>query len=381
MLIQALCPEPFIIHNLSEAKDTQTLQALLSGEREVLDAGPAGTTFRFLTAYFSLQGGTQTLTGSERMKQRPIAVLVDALRQLGANIRYLGEKGYPPLCIGPPEGLGEVRELTVQADISSQYISALLMIAPVLPRGLRIRFLGQPVSLPYIQMTLRMMGYLGIRHEMDEQGIRVFPSPYQARDFLVEADWSAASYHYALAALSDTADIQVDGLFGDSLQGDSIIAEIAEKLGIQTTFNDTGIRISKERPTTMKSIQQDFSTCPDIAQTVAVICAGLGVEADLYGLKTLRIKETDRIAALGQELARVGVKAVPYTRADDEALSIRGKARVDYPVFRTYEDHRMAMSFAPLGLLGQVGIETPEVVQKSYPSFWSDLEKLGFIIT
>ena len=377
LIIRALCKDDFEIENLSSAKDTQTLIQLLSIESDVLDAGPAGTTFRFMTAYLALQEGTTILTGSERMKQRPIGVLVEALKELGADIEYMENEGYPPLKIHSPKGLGNVNEITMAADISSQYISALLMIAPTLPNGLTIHFKGEPVSLPYIRMTLRMMEYFGATYEEKGNSISVQPSIYVGKPFKVEADWSAASYYFSLAALADEADIQVNGLFEKSLQGDAVIAEISKDFGIDTFYNDNGIRIVKTDRKTVSCLTYDFTECPDIAQTVAVICGGLETAAKFTGLKTLRIKETDRIEALRIELAKVGVKITPLDLGNDQGMDIIGKAKIDHPTFATYEDHRMAMAFAPLALLGEITIEEPDVVKKSYPEFWDDLNVLG----
>lgn len=377
LIIRALCKDDFEIENLSSAKDTQTLIKLLSTEDEVLDAGPAGTTFRFMTAYLSLQKGTQILTGSERMKQRPIGVLVEALKELGADIEYMENEGFPPLKIHSPKELGRTNEITMAADISSQYISALLMIAPILPEGLTIHFKGEPVSLPYIRMTLRMMEYFGVNYEENNTSINVPPSVYIGKPFKVEADWSAASYYFSLAALAEEADIQVNGLFKKSLQGDAVIADISQSFGIDTSYNDKGIRIQKTDRKTVSCISYDFTECPDIAQTVAVICGALETAARFTGLKTLRIKETDRIEALRIELAKVGVTVTPLDLDNDQGMDILGKAKVSHPSFATYEDHRMAMALAPLALLGKLTIEEPSVVKKSYPEFWEDLGTLG----
>lgn len=377
LIIRALCGADFEIENLSSAKDTQTLIQLLASKETVLDAGPAGTTFRFMTAYLSMKEGTQTLTGSERMKQRPIGVLVEALRELGADITYLENEGYPPLQINAPRDLGQVHEIEMAADISSQYISALLMIAPTLPNGLTIRFKGEPVSLPYIRMTLRMMEFFGTKYEEKGHLITVFPGVYEAKKFKVEADWSAASYYFSLAAIAEEADIQVNGLFEESLQGDAVIAEISKSFGLQTFYNEKGIRIVKTKRKPVPFLEYDFTECPDIAQTVAVMCGALGIVGNFTGLKTLRIKETDRIDALKIELAKVGVEIIPTGKRGDDGMKISGKAKLNHPTFATYEDHRMAMAFAPLALLGKINIEEPDVVKKSYPEFWKDFKVLG----
>jgi 3-phosphoshikimate 1-carboxyvinyltransferase len=376
LLIRALSGEDFPIQRLANARDTELLLGLLQDGGELLDAEAAGTTFRFLTAYLALQPGTQVLTGSARMKQRPIGVLVEALRQLGAQIEYLEQEGYPPLRIGRPASLGRTRELRIPASTSSQYISALLMIAPVLPQGLRLQLEGRIVSRPYIEMTLQLMAYFGVEHRWEGAMIEVPPQPYRGRPFTVEADWSAASYYYAMTALAEEAELQLNGLFADSLQGDAVLAAMMENFGVRTRFNEQGIQLSKTGQGLPASFAQDFLRCPDLAQTLAVVCAALGVPAAFDGLETLRIKETDRIAALQAELAKIGVVLTPE---GDQRCQITGKAQVaGLPVFQTYEDHRMAMAFAPLALLGPIRIAEPQVVAKSYPAFWDDLRTLGF---
>ena len=386
LLIRALSSEDFPIHCLANARDTELLLNLLQSSDTLLDAGAAGTTFRFMTAYLALQPGTQVLTGTERMKQRPIGLLVEALRQLGAHIDYLEKEGYPPLRIGSPQGLGHKQELAISASTSSQYISALLMIAPGLPSGCTLRLEGRVVSRPYIEMTLNLMAYFGVNCRWEGHTIDVPPQAYRARSFTVEADWSAASYYYAMAALADEVDLQLNGLFEQSVQGDAVLAPMMENFGVQTTFNQRGIRLSKTGPARPTAFEQDFLRCPDLAQTLAVVCAALGVPAAFTGLETLRIKETDRIAALHAELAKVGASLTPTTGLQDDSpdapcYQISGKAQVaGLPVFDTYEDHRMAMAFAPLAILGPIRIAEPEVVVKSYPAFWEDLQRLGFVI-
>lgn len=386
LIIQALCPEPFPITALANANDTDLLQALLASDDVERNAGPAGTTFRFLTAYLSLQPGTQILTGSERMKLRPIGVLVEALRQLGAQIRYLEKEGYPPLEIGELDRGALRAELAIPANTSSQYISALLLIAPVLPEGLALTLEGDIVSRPYIEMTLQLMQYFGVEHTWEDNLIRIPHQAYQPRPFRVEADWSAASYYYALAAMSEDVDLQLNGLFADSTQGDAILATMMQDFGVETTFNAQGVRLTRPEVKQPTEFVWDFLRCPDLAQTLAVVCAANGTRGVFTGLKTLRIKETDRIAALETELGKVGVSVQAIgkpTNADNrEFYAISGQAAWQTPPrFHTYEDHRMAMAFAPLGLLGPVQIAEPGVVIKSYPDFWKDWERLGFVIT
>ncbi len=384
LIIRALCEENFPIHRLANAKDTQLLDALLKSEKIIRDAGAAGTTFRFLTAYLAMQPDTQVLTGTERMKKRPIGVLVDALRKLGADIEYLEEEGYPPLQINAPRDLGKTHRLSISAGTSSQYISALLMIAPVLPRGLELTLEGDIVSRPYIEMTLALMRYFGVQSRWDGHTIKIAPQDYQAKEFTVEADWSAASYYYALAAFADELDLQLNGLFKDSAQGDAVLSSMMEKFNIKTEFNERGIHLIKNNNALPPVFEYNFIECPDLAQTLAVICAGLGVHGVFTGLQTLSIKETDRIAALKNELGKVQafLSKLPEKfskNSGKQYYHVEGKAVVEgAPTFATYEDHRMAMAFAPLAMFGKIQIEEPNVVEKSYPDFWQDLERLGF---
>jgi len=379
LLIHALCQDNFKIDRLSTSKDTKTLQQLLALSDGTYDAGAAGTTFRFMTAYLALQPGTQILTGSERMKQRPVGVLAEALNELGADIQFLEKTGYPPLSIGPGN-FGSVKELKIPANISSQFISALLMIAPVLPDGLTLHLEGDIVSRPYIQMTLSLMKRFGIAYQWIGPTISIGKQTYQAKDFTVEADWSAASYHYALAAFSKNLDLHLGGLFEDSLQGDAVLAEMMTQFGVNTEFVADGIVLTKGKPSSIDSCQWNFINCPDIAQTLAVVCGGLGVDGYFTGLRTLKIKETDRVQALRNELEKVNVNFSEIEARQGVSCQVKGTAKVDQPTFSTYEDHRMAMAFAPLAIFGTVRIEDPMVVVKSYPAFYEDLKKLGFTV-
>ncbi len=384
LIIQALCEENFDISKLANANDTDLLQNLLASEEDIRDAGPAGTTFRFLSALLSLKEGTQLLTGSERMKQRPIGVLVDALRHLGANIEYAEKEGYPPLKIHSPNKISADNKLSIPADTSSQYISALLMIAPVLPNGLSLSLEGNIVSLPYIQMTLNTMEFFGVSHEWENNSIHIAPQKYQARPFTVEADWSAASYYYAMAVFAKEVDLELDGLFENSVQGDSVLVKMMEGFGIHTSFTESGIRLTKNA-VPGDVFEWDFIECPDLAQTLAVICAGAGTHGLFTGLETLKIKETDRIKALQNELAKVNsfFTLLPshINKGTNEQYLLEGKANWEkVPTFATYEDHRMAMAFAPFAMLNDIQIEDPSVVIKSYPNFWKDLKNLGFEI-
>jgi 3-phosphoshikimate 1-carboxyvinyltransferase len=375
---------------LSTSKDTTTLCGLLSPthDGDTFDAGDAGTVFRFMAAYLCTRPGTQVLTGSHRMLERPIGALVTGLRALGADIQYLGNEGYPPLQIGYNPDLGrDQRTLSIEASVSSQFLSALMMIAPYLPNGIELVPSGRLVSRPYLDLTLRVMQYFGATCQWEGENIVVAPGGYTARPYQVEADWSAASYWYSMAALSDTAQLHLGGLFEDSGQGDAVVARMMEQFGVTSTYDAEGVLVEKKigaKPT-RQMFEQDFLECPDIAQTLAVTCAGLGMPGLFSGLETLSIKETDRIAAIKQELEKVGVSFVKLparfsaSAPDRTYYMLEGRAQWDSerpPHFNTYNDHRMAMSFAPLGIFGDVEIEDPAVVRKSYPQFWEHLERL-----
>lgn len=378
LIIQALCEADFEIDNLAIAEDTQILQELLQSENIELSAGLAGTVMRFMTAYLSIRDNSYVLTGDQRMKERPIKILVDALKVLGADISYIEKEGYPPLSINGKILNGEHLEL--DGSVSSQYISALLMISPQLKNGLKIIFKGEIISKPYIDMTIKMMQYFGADVEWDNNSIIVKHGEYKARDFVVEADWSAASYWYGIVALSDNAEITLYGLKEGSLQGDSAVIEIYKNFGVTTEFIDGGIRLNKtsDFQFSTSDLKFDFVNCPDIAQTVAVTAAALNVKTRLKGLKTLRIKETDRIAALQKELNRLGFSVGVV--GDDLIVNHIDRIKVANTPVKTYNDHRMAMAFAPLTLLAPIKIENPEVVRKSYPKFWEDLKLVGFKI-
>lgn len=386
LLIRALCEGDFKIENLSASDDTITMDKLLNSSEEILDCHHAGTTYRFLTAYLATQDNTKILTGSARMKQRPIGPLVEALRSIGANIDYMENDGFPPLKINPPKQK-LLNLVKIKGDISSQYLSALLMVAPTLPNGLTLEIVGDLVSLPYLQMTLNIMGYFGIEHQWDDNKITVLSQKYIPKDFFVEADWSAASYFYGIATLADSADITLHGLEDVSLQGDSAIALIGEHFNIKSTFDNRSVRLVKASDTPNPLFfEHDFIMTPDIAQTVFAMCAGVGTSGLFTGLKTLYIKETDRIKAFQIELAKLNVflSKVPdrfKKNSKEEYFMQDGSAKFnDKPVFDTYHDHRMAMSLAPLALKGDIAFNDPDVVSKSYPAFWKDLTELGFEI-
>lgn len=387
LIIQSLCAESFEIEHLSNAKDTKILSNLLSQKGEnTYNAEDAGTAFRFLTAVLAFKQGTQILTGSARMQQRPIGDLVAALNAIGANITYIDASGYPPLRIETPNAEQLSNQITISANVSSQFISALLMIAPTLPEGLTLNLEGDIVSRSYIEMTLAMMSFFGIEYMWEGNAITILPQSYLPRTFRVEADWSAASYYYALAIFADKASIHLRGLHLDSLQGDSTMVQIGTAFGITTTATVDGILLEKSTAEAIPFFEKNFSSCPDIAQTLAVICGGNGTLGLFSGIDTLKIKETDRIAALQNELAKVQVwmAALPNKFSKKQAANfyqVEGKATWDSPpTFDTYNDHRMAMAFAALVMLGDVIIDNPTVVEKSYPNFWNDLQTLGIHI-
>ncbi|GAB4328116.1 MAG: 3-phosphoshikimate 1-carboxyvinyltransferase [Flammeovirgaceae bacterium] len=373
LVMQALSDGKIQLENLAEARDTQTMIRLLQSTENVLDVLDAGTTMRFLTAFCTLKRNNVTLTGTERMQQRPIAILVDALRTLGAKIDYLKNEGFPPIHI---HSFSQVTEkVAVRGDVSSQYISALLMIAPCLPKGLQIELVGEIASRPYLEMTLELLAHFGIRHEWKSQTIIIPAQAYQANRYVIESDWSGASYWFSMAALSNKSSLKLLHLREKSLQGDRIIVEIASMLGVKSSFSNDGVLLTKSP--TQNSFEFDFSDCPDLAQTVAVMCAGLGIRGRLTGLKSLRIKETDRIAAIQTELQKLGANV--EVEGDEAILIHAGKLNLaPKTVIQTYDDHRMAMAFAPLALFAPIRIEHPDVVKKSYPSFWEHLNIVGF---
>ena len=382
LIIRALCKENFNIKHLSTSDDTSTLADLLQNDNNVYDVHHAGTTFRFLTSFLAISLGVQILTGSERMKERPIGPLVKALRDLGADIEYLEKDGYPPLKISPFNKDAYNSKISVKADISSQYITSLLLIAPALPNGLELTLEGDLVSEPYLNMTLATLCEFGINYKKTKGKIAVAPQDYKAIEYTVEADWSACSYYYSIAALAKNANIQLEGLFRKSIQGDAKIKDIACLYGVNSYFDEKENLYLKKERNPHSFVRFDFINQPDLAQTVAVMSAGLGVTSHFSGLKTLRIKETDRISALQQELQKIN-SDMPFDKIhnNQEYYNITEKGMFDRtPRFATYKDHRMAMAFAPFALLHPIEMENPEVVSKSYPRFWNDLESLGFLV-
>lgn len=387
LIIHALADAPCPLEGLSDCDDTRAMLQALTRGGEVIDVGAAGTAMRFLTAFLATREGEEhVLTGSERMQQRPIGILVDALRQLGADIRYEGREGYPPLRIRGRRLEGGT--VTVKADVSSQYISALMMIAPTLRQGLSLRLMGTIASRPYIHMTQRLMLAFGVDTEFQGQTIAIAPSRYVRKvPYSVEPDWSAASYWYELVALTPdpAARVVLPGLQEFSLQGDSICARYFSYLGVTTTFSADGAVLTKTPsapdPATVfthaRPLEIDFSDCPDLAQTFVVSAALMDCPFRFDGLHSLRIKETDRIAALISELAKMGIaitETAPGQLSHLPAIAPQSSASGEGLSIATYDDHRMAMAFAPAAYrFPGLSIEHPEVVSKSYPNFWTDL--------
>ena len=376
LLLQALFPQ-IVLTNLSNSDDTIAMKSGLESDKDLVDIGHAGTTMRFLTAYYStLENQEKTLTGSFRMQERPIGVLVDALRQLGADISYLKNEGYPPLVIkGKQLRANEVR---LSANISSQYITALMLIAPSLSDGLHLYLEGKITSVPYIEMTLSLLHQIGVEATFSGQHIQVFPKKDIAQiTHAVESDWSSASYYFSMVALAKEADVSLSTYKKDSLQGDRVLMDVYQQLGVKSSIENNTLVLEKQ---TLGSthIQLDLSDAPDIAQTIAVTCYGLGVSCDLTGLHTLKIKETDRLVALQNELTKLGA-TIEIT---DKSLRLQKRTNSIRPniMIETYHDHRMAMAFAPLALLVPIRIQDPYVVTKSYPGFWKDLERNGFLL-
>lgn len=376
LIINALAGNAGELKNLSNARDTQTMIRLLRSDDKVLDVIDAGTTMRFLTAYLAVTGQERELTGTARMRERPIKLLVDALRNLSARIDYKEKEGFPPLLIKPfSTEQVKASHIKIKGDVSSQYITALLMIAPLLPEGMKLELEGKVGSAPYIAMTLSLMKHFGVTSDWKENIITIAPQKYKPAFYEVESDWSAASYWYSITALADEASVFLKGYKKDSFQGDRIGADIMDKLGVKTTFKTDGILLEKK--SAEKNFEHDFTDCPDLAQTVAVVCAAKGITGTLKGLESLRIKETDRIAALQNELGKFGARLTELV-PDREYRVESGNFSVNGQSVATYHDHRMAMAFAPLALRGKLEIEDPEVVNKSYPHYWEDLRKAGF---
>lgn len=366
------------IENISDSDDSNHLQHALETSEETIDIGHAGTAMRFLTAYFSVNEGREVvLTGSERMQNRPIEILVNALRDLGADISYEAKEGYPPIRI---KGTKLIKEkVQINGNVSSQYISALMLVASSLEKGLEIELLGNITSVPYINMTLKLLHELGIDATFNGAKIRVKPfATTVSKKVIVESDWSSASYFYSIVALSDiNTQITLSAYKKDSLQGDSCLSEIYEHFGVSTTFKENSILLTKVKESHTNRLVLDLKNAPDIAQTIAVTCFGLGVDCVLTGLHTLKIKETDRLVALENELTKLGATI----RVTDESLVLDKSTEINsYIAIETYKDHRMAMAFAPLALKVPITILDANVVTKSFRSFWENMQQIGFQI-
>ena len=378
LIINALGNGTHHPENLSDCDDTRVMIRALNDDKETIDIMAAGTAMRFLTAYLSVTPGTRIITGTERMQQRPIQVLVNALRELGADIEYVANDGFPPLRITGRELRKDT--ISLPGNVSSQYISALLMMAPVLTNGLTIRLTGDIISRPYINLTLQLMNDFGVRAEWtDDHRLKVEPQAYHSTPFYVESDWSAASYWYQIVALSKEAEVTLPGLFKDSYQGDSQVAGIFRSLGVETIYKDKTV-ILKKNGKSVERLDYDFINQPDLAQTFVVTCALLNIPFRFSGLQSLKIKETDRMAALITEMRKLGYI---LHETDGSVLSWEGErcTTEEHPAIDTYEDHRMAMAFAPTCLaLPEILINNPQVVSKSYPRYWEDLRQAGFII-
>jgi 3-phosphoshikimate 1-carboxyvinyltransferase len=377
LIIQALAANPIHLHNLSDARDTQTMMRLLQSEETTWDVLDAGTTMRFLCAFAAVGKEKRILTGTKRMQQRPIKILADALKNLGAKVKYLNKEGYPPLAIKPII-TQKMAELSIKGDVSSQYISALLMIAPTLPEGLTLELKGKVGSRPYIQMTLDLMARFGVSSAWTGNRITIRPQAYQSGSYTVESDWSAASYWYSLVSLSQQARVKLIGLRAQSFQGDTAIVRIMNSLGVMSSFEEDGVVLQKIPDA--KEFSYDFTDCPDLAQTIAVVCAVKKIPCRMSGLESLRIKETDRIAALKKELRKFNVRMKEVEPGVWEVRS-NFETREEPVEIHTYEDHRMAMAFAPLCTQQDLIIQDPTVVNKSYPGFWDDLRSVGIQTT
>jgi 3-phosphoshikimate 1-carboxyvinyltransferase len=396
-VIRYLCNEPFAIENMASALDTDIIGRLLdaldtsSDDELVLDAGHAGTACRFIigcAAYAMLAGRCKAssiiVTGTARMQKRPVGPLVEGLRQLGMQIDYLLNDGFPPLRIRPSVLCGNT--VSVRADISSQFLTAMLLIAPCLPEGMRLRPEGKMSSEPYVNMTLQMMLQRGVDMHRSDDEIHVLPGGYHTSQlktdvggipvFRVEGDWSAASYWYSFMVLSGMDEFELKGVYEGSMQGDSMMVDIANRFGVDTFFQEDGIVLRRSSRPLPEHFDFDYSHCPDLAQTLIVMCAALGIPGKHTGLESLRIKETDRIRALSNELRKTGVELTEGAGFMDLHHGIT--TETDIVLIDTYDDHRMAMAFAPLCMLiPGLMIDDPEVVVKSYPAFWTDMEKTG----
>jgi 3-phosphoshikimate 1-carboxyvinyltransferase len=376
LLLQALFPN-IILENTSNSDDSEVMQKALKGDEEIVDIHHAGTAMRFLTAYFAVSEGREVvLTGSPRMQERPIKVLVEALEQLGARITYEKEAGYPPIRIRGQKITAH--KVSIPANVSSQYISALLLVAPKLENGIELTLVGEITSVPYIKMTLALLNDLNIQTSFVGNVITVHSKKeVETKVMTVESDWSSASYFFSLVALAQTATISLTSYKETSLQGDSALVEIYKQMGVTSEFEGNKLTLTKQNDFVYADLNLELNNTPDIAQTIVVTCLGLGIGCHLTGLHTLKIKETDRLEALRIELTKLGADI----SVTNDSLTLVATKNIKQDVnIATYNDHRMAMAFAPLGLKVPIIIDNAEVVSKSYPDFWSDLKSLGFIV-
>ena len=388
LILKHLTKQNFVINNLSNADDTNILKDCLKSVAEntnnseyvMINAGNAGTSFRFLLSLLAITPGKWILTGSERMRERPVKVLVDALIDLGSDIQYISNEGYPPIRIN--EKKLNKKNVEISTSVSSQYISSLLLIAPFLPEGLTIRLKDSMVSQPYINMTLELLKHIGANYSYENQiiDVKAWNNVYNIKDYFVEPDWSSAAYWYQIVAFSNRLSLKLKYLQPNSIQGDRVISEIFKSFGVSTKYTNDGIIISKEK-STITDFYYDFVNSPDLAQTIAVTCAGLRVNARLSGLQTLKIKETNRLNALFKELKKTGLEINIH---GDDSIEIIGKnfdIKKDNILIKSYNDHRMIMSFAPLAILtGEIYFNSVDQVSKSYPDFWNEAKKVGFEI-
>lgn len=377
LLLKALFPN-ITLANTSNSDDSEVMQKALVGNDEVVDIHHAGTAMRFLTAYFAVNEGRDVvMTGSARMQERPIKILVEALAQLGVEISYEKEVGYPPIKIKGKKVTAS--KVTLAADVSSQYISALLLVASKLENGLELTLEGEITSIPYIKMTLALLDDLDIKTSFEGNVIKVYPKESVAsKEMVVESDWSSASYFFSLVALADTASITLTSYKENSLQGDSELVSLYEKLGVKTTFENNKMTLVKQENFNYVTVNFELNNTPDIAQTIVVTCLGLGIGCHLTGLHTLKIKETDRLEALRIELTKLGANI----SVTNDSLTLVASENINHNIkIATYNDHRMAMAFAPLALKVPIIIEDAGVVSKSYPDFWNDLKALNFEIS
>lgn len=379
LILNALSGSQIPVTNLSDANDTAILQQALASTNNEVNVQDAGTAMRFLLAYFCFKNEHRILTGSGRMCQRPIGPLVDALNELGFNIKYKGEEGYPPLEILPVDMTKIGSNVEIAGNVSSQFITALLLIAPFMPNGLQIEFSTKLTSRPYVEMTLQILQHFGVRGKLEEWSVTVAHQQLQVKPYRVGGDWSAASYWYSVTFLADEAEILLEGLKDDWSQGDRELADWMKRFGIVTEFNADMALIRKVPVNYPKMMKLNFADNPDLAQTFAAMFAGSNVLATFSGLDSLKIKETDRVEALRTELRKCNV-AFEYLDMYD-LYQLRGEFNMPAKAIETYNDHRMAMAFAPLALLGILQINHPEVVKKSYPGFWDDMKEAGFVIT